>query len=268
MVMRRKLFLFVVFVCLIVLSIQIGKQVLPGFFGIIPKGGLKIIALPDATVYLNGLEVGKTPYREDNLNAGEYLVKLVSNDANWQGKIILNKGTLSVINRSLAPSIASSSGESLVLDSGSGVIITSSPAESAIDVDGKAVGKTPLSISSLSPGPHSFIVSHDGYQSRNVDVVLPANLSLHIDVDLSLVEMHGSIVATPTVAVAQKVIVKQTPLGYLRLRESPSINSKEVAQVSAGEELAVISETPGWIKVRLKNNLEGYISSQYTQKVP
>lgn len=247
---------------------QIGKQILPDIFGVIPRGGLKVISSSEATVYINGLEVGKTPYRDDNLTVGEYLVRLVNNDSSWQGKIRLNKGSLSVINRSLAPSIASSSGESLVLDQGKGVVITSSPLGSDVEVDGKQIGKTPLSISSLLPGTHSFSISHDNYLTRVVDVVLPANLFLHINVDLSLVEKTESTIVTPTVAVVKKVVVKQTPLGYLRLRESPSISSKEVAQVSAGEELVVISESPGWIKVRLKNNLEGFISAQYTQKLP
>lgn len=265
--MKRKIFLGIVFVCLIILSIQAGKQLLPEIFGIIPKGGLKITAFPDATVYLNGLEVGKTPYREDNLKIGEYLVKLVSPDSTWQGRINLNKGTLSVINRSLTPTTASSSGESLVLDNGSGVIITSSPSDSGVEIDGKYLGQTPLSLSLLSPGAHSFNISHDSYLTRKVDVVLPANLSLHINVDLSLSEIKENKVVAPTVEVVKKVVIKQTPLGYLRLREKPSISSKEVAQVSAGEELVVISEVTGWIQVRRKDNVEGYVSAQYAQKV-
>ncbi|MFA5932677.1 MAG: PEGA domain-containing protein [Microgenomates group bacterium] len=266
--MKRKLFLGLVFVCAILLSIQIGKQVLSEVFGIVPKGGLKVASVPDATVYLNGIEVGKTPYRDDNLNTGEYLVKLISDNSNWQGKIVLTKGTLSVINRSLAPSVASSSGETLVLDKGQGVIVTSSPADAVVEIDGKQVGKTPLFVSLLSSGVHGFNISHDGYLTRVVDVVLPADLALHINVDLALVERHESITVTPTVAVVKKIKIKQTPLGYLRLRESPSINSKEVAQVSSGEELEVVLEVPGWTKVRLKNNLEGYVSSQYVQKIP
>lgn len=266
--MRRKIFSFVVFICLIILGFQLGKQFLPELFGIVPKGGLKILASPNATVYLNGVEAGKTPFSEDNLNIGEYLVKLIAVDSSWQGKILLNKGTLSVINRNLAPNIASSSGESLILDSGEGVTITSSPDESNIAVDGKLIGKTPLFISNLSPGAHFFTLSHDNYSSRRVDVILPKNLSLHINVDLSLVGINEGKIITPTVALVQKVVIKQTPLGYLRLRESPNINSKEVAQVSAGEELVVLSEAPGWVKVRLNNNLEGWVSVQYVQKFP
>jgi len=266
--MKRKLFLFVVFICFILLIIQFGKQELTNILGITSKGGLKVVALPEATVYLNGLEVGKTPYRDDNLNAGEYLVKLVSNDLSWQGKINLNKGTLSVINRSLAQSIASSSGESLVLDKGEGVVITSSPTGSKITVDGKETGETPISVSDLTPGSHSFDISHDNYLTRRVDVILPNSLSLHINVDLALAEVKISKVVTPTVAVVKKLVIKQTPLGYLRLREGPSISSKEVGQVSAGEELTIISESGNWIKVKLKDNSEGWVSTQYIQRLP
>lgn len=266
--MKRKLFSAVVFGCLIILIVQFGKQLFPDIFGVTPKGGLKIMAFPEAAVYLNGLEVGKTPFSEENLNVGEYSVQLISPESSWQGKITLNKGALSVINRSLASTEATSSGDSLVLDQGQGVIITSSPTGSSIEIDGKLMGVTPLSVSDLSPGAHSFNISHNNYSARKVEVVLPANLSLHIDVDLALIIKGEGIVETPTIAKVQKLVVKQTPLGYLRLREKPSLNSKEVAQVSSGEVLDIISEAPGWIQVRLKNNLEGYISSQYIKKLP
>ncbi|MDD2822628.1 MAG: PEGA domain-containing protein [Candidatus Daviesbacteria bacterium] len=266
--MRRKLFLLLVFICLILLIIQFGKQQLTDILGVTSKGGLKIVSVPiEAAVYINGQEVGKTPYRDDNLDVGEYSVKISSNDSSWEGKISLNKGTLSVINRSLSPNTASSSGESLVLDKGQGIIITSTPGGSDISVDGKLVGQSPLSISDLSSGSHSFDVSHDGYLSRRVDVIVPANLSLHINVDLALIAVKENNVITPTVAVVKKIVIKQTPLGYLRLREGPSINTKEVGQVSAGEELNIVSESGSWIKVKLKDNLEGWVSAQYIQRL-
>lgn len=265
--MRRKAFLGIVLICLVILIIQTGRQILPGFFGLVDKGGLKVLAMPDATVYLNGSEVGKTPFQDDNLTTGEYLVKLISNDSSWQGKIFLTKGTLSVINRSLAPSIASSSGESLVLDKGMGVTVTSSPSEAEVEIDAKLIGKTPLFVPTLTAGVHNFTISRMGYNPRKVDVVLPQDLALHIDADLSLSTKQQAAEVTPTIAPIQKVIIKQTQLGYLRLRESPSISSKEVGQVSAGEELLVVSESPGWIRVRLKDNSEGYVSAQYAQKI-
>lgn len=266
--MKRKIFWVVVIICAAILIARLSSQQLSAIFNVQPRSGLKITAIPEATVYINGLEVGKTPFQNDNLSPGEYLVKLTNTDSNWQGKIQLTKGTLSIINRMLSPSIASSSGESLVLDTGAGVVITSSPASSEIEVDGKVYGKTPLSIATLSPGQHNFNISHDGYIKRNVSVYLPPQASLHINVDLSLIAVELKNISTPTIALVQKVTIKQTPLGYLRVREKPSISSKEVGQVSAGDELVIIEEIPSWVKVRLANNQEGYVSSAYTVKMP
>lgn len=259
----------VVVICAVILLTQLGSQSLAKMFNLQPKSGLKITSTPEAVVFLNGLEVGKTPYEDDNLSVGEYLVRLTNDNSSWQEKIQLTKGTLSAINRVLAPGIASSSGESLVLDVGQGVVITSSPSNSGIEIDGQSYGKTPISISDLSPGEHAFIISHDGYVKRNINVLLPKGSSLHINVDLALTEITASQEApTPIIAKIQEIKIKQTPLGFLRVREKPSVASREVGQVSAGDEFVVMEEVSAWIKIRLPNNQEGYVSTIYTEKIP
>lgn len=265
--MKRKIFLGLVLICLILLTVQVSKEQLPSIFDLHPKSGLRITSLPEATVYINNMELGKTPFEDDNLTVGEYLVNLSTKEASWQGKIKLTKGTLSIINRSLASGIAPSSGESLVLDNGKGVVITSSPAESEIEINGKMYGQTPLSLSGLSSGEYTINLSHDGYQKRSITVTLPPNSSLHINVDLALLAVDLNSVPTPTIAQPQKILIKQTPLGYVRVRENPGISSKEIGRVSAGDELMVITEVPGWVKIRLPNNQEGYVSGSYIQKI-
>lgn len=263
--MKRKIFLVVVVICAVILLTQLGSQQLAVIFNLQSRSGLKITATPEAAVFINGLEIGKTPFEDDNLNVGEYLVKLTNENSSWQGKIQLTKGTLSIINRMLAPSIASSSGESLVLDTGKGTVITSSPSNSGVEVDGKIYGKTPLSLSDLPSGEHDFNISHEGYVKRHISVSLPRSTSLHINVDLALVEISSSQAPTPTVAITQKVKIKQTTLGYLRVREKPSVNSKEVGQVSVGDEFIKLEEVPGWVKIRLGNSQEGYVAVSYTE---
>lgn len=265
--MIKKIFWGLVVICSFILIVNFGNQLFANMFNLSPKSGLKITSNPEAIVFINGMEVGKTPYQDENLSTGEYLVKLTADNASWQGRIKLTKGTLSVINRLLAPGIASSSGESLVLDKGIGAIITSNPSESDVEIDGKIIGKTPLSISDLVSGEHNIYLSRNGYIKKNINVILPPNAKLYINVDLAMAEVALNSAPTPTVAVIQKVIIKQTPLGYLRVREAPSVASRELGQISAGDELVIVEEVPGWIKIKLKDNQEGYISTQYTQKI-
>lgn len=265
--MKKKLFWGLVIVCLGILAVSFGNQIFSGMFNLVPRSGLKISSNPEAVVSINGMEVGKTPYQDDNLGAGEYLVKLTTDNSSWQGRIKLTKGTLSIINRQLAPNIASSSGESLVLDKGEGMVITSSPDSSEIIIDGKYYGMSPKSISNLSAGEHSINLSHVGYNQRDFNIILPSGSRLHINVDLAMSDIKLNNAPTPTITVSQKIIIKQTPLGYLRVREKPSVASREIGQVSSGDQFEVIEEILGWIKIRLADNKEGYISNQYIQKI-
>lgn len=265
--MKKYLFWGLVVICSFILIINLGNQLFAGMFNLTPKSGLKITSTPEAVISINGLEVGKTPYQDENLSAGEYLVKLTSDNSSWQGRIKLTKRTLSVINRLLAPGIASSSGESLVLDKGEGVVITSNPSGSEIDIDGKILGVTPLSVSSLVPGEHSISLSRDGYIKKNINVILPSEAKLYINVDLAMNNTELNNVPTPTITLVQKIIIKQTPLGYLRVREKPTVSSQEIGQVSSGDELVVVEEVPGWIKIKMKDSQDGYVSTQYIQRL-
>ncbi len=264
--MKKKIFWGIVIICLSILIFQLGKQNLSSIFNLQPKAGLKITSTPEATVYINGLEVSKTPYLDENLSPGGYLVKLTHEDVSWQGKAKLTKGTLSIINRTLSPNIASASGESLVLDEGKGLLITSNPTGVDVEIDSVLQGKTPLFLWEFSSGEHNLTFNHEGYQKRILNITLPPNSLLHINVDLALSSINSFKAPTPALEIVKKALIKQTPLGYLRLREKPSISSKEIGQVSAGEELIIIEEVPGWVKVRLTNNQEGYVSTQYIER--
>lgn len=265
--MKKKLFWGLVITCSLILVISFGNQLFTSMFNLAPKSGLKITSTPEAVVFINGMEVGKTPYQDENLSVGEYLIKLTADNFSWQGRIKLTKGTLSVINRLLAPGVASSSGESLVLDKGEGAVFTSNPSGTGVEIDGKVIGLTPLSVSSLAPGEHNISLNHDGYVKKNISVTLPPDAKLYINADLAMNDVKLNIAPTPTIAIVQKALIKQTPLGYLRVREKPSIASREIGQVSSGDELTIAEEVPGWVKIILKDNQEGYISTQYIQKI-
>ncbi|RJP47745.1 MAG: PEGA domain-containing protein [Armatimonadetes bacterium] len=264
--MRRSIFVTLVSISVVILLIRFTFEPLANLFGFQVKSGIKITSLPEAVVAINGDEVGRTPYQDENLQVGEYNVKLTADQSVWQGRVTLNKGTLSVVNRELAPTIASSSGEILTLYPGKGVVITSTPGEASVEVDGKFYGKTPLSITDLISGEHSFLISHDSYLKRSIRASLPENLSLHINVDLAVSEADFTQITTPVVETLKEVTVKQTPVGYLNVRSKPSASGIKIGQVKPGDKLVLLEELSGWMKVRLPDAKEGYVSSQYVQK--
>lgn len=264
--MKKALFLILIFLSTAVLFVRFAVNPLTDLLGYKTRAGIKITSVPKAQLFLNGKELTMTPFQDENLTPGEFTVKLVSNSGSWEGQVRINSGTLAVIDRELGETIASSAGEVLTLLTGRGVTIVSRPNESEVEIDGKLYGKTPITISNIPSGEHIFLVSHDGYLKRNVRAYVPDKLMLNLNVDLAITEADLTQVAVPTQTTTQTIVVKSTPTGYLRVREKPNLSSTEVDRVLPGDVLTLLEETPGWVKVRLPNGKEGYVSSGYVDK--
>lgn len=265
--MRRTTFLILVFISFVLLFVRFAIKPITSYLGFNAKSGIKVTSQPTSQVYLNEKAVGQTPYLDENLKAGEYLVKLSAGNANWMGKVRLNQGTLSVVNRELAEISSSASGEILTLISGVGATITSNPSEAEVKIDGQSYGKTPISVSTLPSGEHNFTISKSGYLIRSIKAYVPANLSLNINVDLAISEADLTTVIAPVITQTREVVVKQTPTGFLRVRDQASLNGKEIAQVKPGDKLVLLEELSGWNRVRLPDGTEGFVSSSYVEKV-
>lgn len=236
------------------------------FLGVKPTAGISILSTPsDATVYLDEKEVGKTPYEDKNLEVKEYTVKITKEKASWQGKITLTAGTVSVINRDLAPDIASSAGEILILNKGKGLTIISNPTDTQVEIDGKSYGNTPVNVD-ITPGEHTVLISNSNYLKRSIRVDLPANFNLTVSVDLALSEADLTAITTPVIIQAPEVIVKNTPTGFLRVRDKPNLIGKEITRVKPGDRLILLEELGSWDQVRLSDGTEGFVSASYVEK--
>jgi len=236
------------------------------FFGIKQRSGLSILSTPsEATVFLDSKEVGKTPFEDKNLDTKEYLVRLEKEDSSWQGKVKLTSGTVTIINRDLAAQEASSAGEVLSLSKGRGVTVISNPSEGEVEIDGKPYGKTPITIN-LSTGDHTITVAHPNYLKRSIRANLPANLNLTVSVDLGLSEADLTTISAPVINQTQQVKVLQTPTGFLRVRDKPSLSGKEIDRVNVGDKLVLLEETNGWDRIKLTDGTEGFVSSTYVEK--
>src|SRR3972149_397469 len=63
---------------------------------------LQVTSIPEASVFLDGKHLGKTPFFSDQLKSGEFLLKITVSDASYVNKVTLAAGTLTVVNRELA----------------------------------------------------------------------------------------------------------------------------------------------------------------------
>lgn len=264
--MKKIIVWFLVFFSLVALLLRFSDKWAEFFLGVEKTSGISILSEPsEAAIFLDGQEVGKTPYEDRNLAVKEYTIKLEKDKASWQGKLKLNAGTLLAVKRDIASDSASSAGELLSLKSGKGITIISNPSDSEVEIDGKPYGKTPL-ILDIEKGEHTILVSHTNYLNRSIKADLPENFNLTVSVDLALSEADLEAVEVPAITQTPEVVVKETPTGFLRVRDKASLNSKEITQVKPGTSLILLEEQSSWDRIRLPDGREGYVSSSYVEK--
>lgn len=262
----KKIIVYTLIIISVLILMLRSSTFLVDILGIKQKSGLFITTTPtDTTIFLNNQEVGKTPYEAKDLEVSEYNIKLEKDNTIWQGSVKLNGGTVAIINRDLANDIPSSAGEVLTLKKGKGITLISNPKDAKVTVDGSEVGTSPLNVN-LKSGEHTIIIDHPNYIKRSIRVNLPDGYNLTIVADLALSEADLSTVSIPVIKTTPEVIVKNTPTGFLRVRDKPSLLGKEISRVKVGDELILLEEDGAWDRIRLSNGVEGYVSSTYVEK--
>lgn len=261
-------------------------------------GQIRVVTSPSSTVFINNVAVGKTPY-EEKIKMGQYLIKLIpeataSQTASWQGKVNVYKSSLSYIYRDLGDSDISSSGEILTVtkmekttNANYGEFyVETEPSGAIVYLDNDEKGVSPLILADVVKGDHELSAFMPGFLRRTEKVRVEsgyrvnANFKLAIDPNQqqkisdntdnknSTASATASDSAKPKkTMVVVKDSVKETSLGALRVREEPTVSASESAQVQAGDKFDLLDEQAGWYKIEYKKNSQGWIYSQYADKV-
>jgi len=251
-------------------------------------GQLKIISSPVTSIFVNNVAVGKTPFY-DKHKTGEYLFKLIpegtaTESASWQGKINIYKNSLTYVNRELGSSDISSAGEILTVtkmskppkNSNYGAIYADTEPQGAIiDLDNDEKGIAPLLLEDVTQGEHELSVFIPGFfrrtQKINVDggYQINASFKLAIDQTQSSPQQNKEVkqaTASATTTEKNTVTIKDTPTGWLRVREEPSIDASESAKVNPGEKYNLLDEQNNWYKIEYEKGKTGWISAEYVSK--
>lgn len=231
---------------------------------------LQVTSIPEASVFLDGKHLGKTPFYSDQIPASNHVIKIAASEASYVDQISLTPGTLTVINRDLADNFMAQSGENLWLEPGlDGTLIVSRPSEADITIDGKFYGKTTKLIQGLEDGDHKVQLTIDGFVSREFAIKTSSKYRLIADVTLASQIAKGQVQVNTPLPLPQnkKVEIIQTPQGFLRVRKDASLSSNEIGRVNTGDQLEVIQETGDWVKVILDGK-QGWISKTYTKELP
>jgi len=261
--MFRKL-LFTFSLVLVVIILSACKAI-----GFNKPAALQITSKPEASVFLDGKHLGKTPFYSDQLKVGEYAIKVTVSDAKYVGKISLTEGTLTVVNRELNNNFLAQSGENLSLINGQkGVFIVSFPSEADITIDGRYFGKTPNLVEDLEEGDHTILLSKLGYIEREFAIHSSPKYQVLADVTLAsqLAKGIGANQQEPKAPKVEHIVVLQTPQGFLRVRREPALSASEIGQVNSGDEFEIIQKTEKWFQINFEGKL-GWISATYAKKV-
>lgn len=246
------------------------------------KGALQSTSIPESQVFLNGEYVGKTPLclcdLPQLLKVGDYNIKLVplkSGLKTFEQKITIYKGVLTVVDRTFDPQASVSSGSVITLSEidekdNSQLLVISFPNKAQVILDSNPTGTTPLLLKEITSSDHEIKIIKDGYKEKIIKVKtipgkrLEAMVSLGIKADITK-EDKKTASSSASLAIS-KVIILDTPTGFLRVRSSDSVSADQVATVNPGDKLDLISEKDEWFEIRLPDGSTGWISARYARK--
>lgn len=254
-------------------------------------GRIKVVASPVASVFIDNLAVGKTPY-EQKYKVGEYMLKLIpegtaTDTASWQGKVKIYKNALSYVNRELGSSDLTSAGETFTTTkmeeapktANTGEIyVETEPQGAIVYLDNDEKGVSSLIMSEVAKGDHELSVFMPRFLRRtqkiNVDTGYRVNAVFKLAIDQSSPEISPTGTkkdekkeATASAKTTKtKIVISDTPTGFLRVREEPSISASESAQVKPGDSFDLLEEQSGWYKIEYEKGKEGWVYSQYAEK--
>jgi len=171
-------------------------------------GALSVDSSPrGAKIYLNGYYRGISPFSFDQLTPGSYTVDAVLDGFRpYTTMVRISAGSTTNVYTTLQP---------LSLSPNS-IYVTSDPTNAFVYLDTIYKGKTPLTMTGISPGDHAVELNAPGYHSWNTTVSLPGGstrtvsatmISLVPAVSGTTVTVIGTPTPTSTKAGAAPVVV-------------------------------------------------------------
>ncbi len=239
-----------------------------------------------ASIFIDNTEVGKTPFSSSTLTAGEYDLRVESPQYEGQSaRIKIQKGYNLNIAVKLFPTpapakiIAFEGSANLFDASSSNSIVTADVQNWAralvywnktrgvnladlgvnkepvfdffVDFKGDLYAKDGQVISTAAQDEQLKGVVRGAYLGRTSDGAGLTNEAKEAYLNLS----------TKTLGKMAKII--ETGTGWLRVRDTAGLGGIEVAKVNVGTEYSVLEEQTEWVKIKVSDTLEGWVSKTY-----
>lgn len=238
---------------------------------------------PGSQVYLNDKNVGKTPLclcqGNNMIDAGEYTIRLVPSSGNFepfQHKITVTKKILTVVDRNFAQTALAQASiitlKEIEQKNQAQISVITFPSGADVYLDSNLVGHAPTLLNNVTESDHEIKVTKSGYKEKVVRIraLLGYRLEsiVYLGVDPNAAKEEKPTVASPsaTLTTGSRVVIQDTPTGFLRVRENPSTAGSEIGRVNPGEEYELLEEQNGWYKIKLSDGKTGWVSGQYAKK--
>lgn len=241
-----------------------------------PKALLVVETQPASQVFVNGEQVGKTPY-EGEFEEHEIDLKLVPESFEqalmpYDAKIFLTPGVETIVRREFGAEEGMSQGEEISFEKEGGgnvsLAVVSAPDGASVFIDKNYIDLAPVKHTDIDPGIHQITLQAEGYKERSFSVQLIQGYSLMAFVELARLpqEQNAEIRANETEdARVEVVVIGQTPTGFLRVRQEASTEAPEVTQVKPGEEYKLLESQEGWYEIQIDEETTGWVSQEYAR---
>jgi hypothetical protein len=168
-------------------SLFLSACTLPSLNG---KSGLQISVTggEKANVFVDGNNVGQTPYMGEDIKPGRKTVKLVpesAGEATYETTLTLTPGNITVMTWTFGRTLDESGGEIFELSKASNknkteLSIVTNPDNIIVKVDGQSKGFSPLVLDDVTEGAHALTVTAPGYIERTSNPKLVKGLRLTV----------------------------------------------------------------------------------------
>jgi hypothetical protein len=218
---------------------------------------LKINSVPEAQIFVDDKNIGKTPY-EGKVASGEHIVKLVPEAGEvvtWENKINLRSNILTYINRDLDKSELLSGGEIITMEKISGkkaeFAVITSPDLATINLDGIDIGSAPLDISDKEAGSYELIATLANYKPRSIKIQTMSGYKLSATFQLASVADQ---ITSPTPSTSPSDNPKTSP------KSTPKTSPKTSPNASASASLKPKTSPPPKPYIEVLDTPTGYLN--------
>ncbi len=243
---------------------------------------------PQAKVFLDGAEIGTSPFLKGNVSEGDYELKVTLPGYETQTtRINIKKGYVLNASTKLFPmpipqpvSALTSAGNFYDLSTDNDVVASDTQSwVKAIIYWNKTRGINVDNVGDNKGLIFDFYLDYKGNMfnadgnpvTTTADMAALKNykkgayLGKKADGGLSsqakdaLTTLLGSAAAIG----GKQATIKATPTGWLRVRDNPTLSGVEVTRVDTGGSYLVEEEKTGWVKIKISDTVEGWVSSDY-----